>query len=133
MAKLAGRVFLVSPARIGGPRSSQLMRPAADFELAVRLRRGEATIGEVYTFISGLYFRGKVAYAGAFSCAPGGGASALVIFPGKGLVSLETLVSGGQQRAICGGFTCRGSHRTRHSMFMYAPQIAKSARWVCPN
>jgi hypothetical protein len=47
-----------------------LLRPNATFELAERLRGGSVTIGEVYSFISGLYFRGKVAYAAAFANAP---------------------------------------------------------------
>jgi len=47
-----------------------LLRPDATFELAERLRGGSVAIGEVYRFISGLYFRGKVAYAAAFANAP---------------------------------------------------------------
>src|SRR6185437_2507491 len=62
----SGRVFLLSPARAGGKRYSMLVREAANFDLAVKLRQGQATIGEVYTFISGLYFRGKMAYVEAF-------------------------------------------------------------------
>jgi len=81
------RVFLVSPARIGGPRSNILLRPEADFDLAVRLREGRATIGEAYAFISGLYFRGKLAYAEAFATPPEGVPPVLVIVPGLGLVS----------------------------------------------
>jgi hypothetical protein len=69
------------------------MRPAAEFDLAVRLRAGEATIGEVYTFISGLYFRGKVAYVKAFASPPEGFGPALVIVPGEGLMPLETPIS----------------------------------------
>jgi hypothetical protein len=85
------RVFLISPARIGGPRSNTLLRHDADFDLAVRLQNGKATIGEAYSFISGLYFRGKMAYVEAFADPPLGAPAALVIVPGLGLVSPQTM------------------------------------------
>jgi len=84
--KRSPRVFLISPARIGGPRSNTLLRREADFDLAIRLRNGTATLGEAYSFISGLYFRGKMAYADAFADPPMGGPAALIIVPGLCLV-----------------------------------------------
>ncbi|HEY1418317.1 MAG TPA: hypothetical protein VGF41_10440, partial [Myxococcaceae bacterium] len=55
------RVFLLSPARCDGIRMSMLRRPAAAFPLALRLRTDPgAPLGDVFTFTSGLYFRGKV-------------------------------------------------------------------------
>jgi len=96
----SGRVFLLSPARAGGIRFEMLLRTEARFDLAVKLREGAATIGEVYTFISGLYFRGKMAYASAFSAAPAGVPSSLVIVPGAGLVPADTVVTVEQLRAI---------------------------------
>src|SRR5436190_9269734 len=86
------RVFLLSPARIGGPRSSLLLRPQSEFDLAVRLRDRRANIAEVYAFISGLYFRGKIAYAEAFAAPPDGIPPALIIMPGVGLVPPDALV-----------------------------------------
>jgi len=94
------RVFLLSPARIGGPRSLMLMQEQAEFDLALRLRSGTAAIGEVYAFISGLYFRGKLAYTGVFGAAPPGVAPAMVIVPGIGLVSPETILSYDQLQNI---------------------------------
>src|SRR6266496_1807174 len=79
-----------------------LLRPNASFELAERLRRGLVTIGEVYSFISGLYFRGKVAYASAFAQAPDSVPSAMIIVPGQGLMPLETPVTSDQLAAIGG-------------------------------
>jgi hypothetical protein len=102
VSAIAARVFLLSPARLDGRRSTILVRPPAKFELAERLHRGEATIGEVYSFISGLYFRGKVAYAGAFGAAPEGGTSSLIIVPGAGLIPLETTVSVERVREFAG-------------------------------
>ena len=79
-----------------------LVREEAGFDLAQRLRQGAATIGEVYTFISGLYFRGKITYAEAFRAGPPGFPSVLVIVPGIGLVPPETVVGIEQMRAIAG-------------------------------
>jgi hypothetical protein len=73
-------VFLLSPARCDGVRMMMLRRRAASFPLAMELRSATgATVGDVFTFTSGLYFRGKITYARAF------GAS-WVITPGAGLV-----------------------------------------------
>lgn len=77
-----------------------LMREQASFDLAVRLRDGSATIGEVYTFVSGLYFRGKMAYAEAFRAGPPGIPPALIIVPGAGLVPPEAVVTVEQLNAI---------------------------------
>lgn len=96
---LPRRIFLLSPAKAGGPRYSMLTRERADFDLARRLRDGAATIGEVYSFISGLYFRGKMMYAEAFPAAPDGLPASLVMVPGAGLVPPETIIDAGQLRA----------------------------------
>ena len=77
-----------------------LLREQANFDLAIKLREGSATIGEVYSFISGLYFRGKITYADAFPAAPSGIPPALVIVPGAGLVPPETPIAIEQLRAI---------------------------------
>jgi hypothetical protein len=90
----------MSPARIGGPRSNVLLRPEADFALAERLRDRKATLGEAYAFISGLYFRGKLAYAEAFAVPPEGLPPALVIVPGLGLIAPDTIVDVEQLRRI---------------------------------
>lgn len=100
MVTFPSRIFLLSPAKAGGPRYSMLLREQADFDLAVRFRAGAATIGEVYSFISGLYFRGKMAYAEAFRAGPPGHPSALVIVPGVGLIRPETIVDAAQLRAV---------------------------------
>jgi len=71
----------------------------AQFDLAVRLRgdRGVA-IGEVFAFVSGLYFKGKLAYALEFARPPEPGlpltgSGALVITPTAGLRAAETAVT----------------------------------------
>ena len=63
-------IFLLSPARCDGRRTKALLSPKAAFPLAAQLREPEgAPIGDVFAFLSGLYFRGKLTYARAF--APG--------------------------------------------------------------
>jgi hypothetical protein len=48
-----------------------VMSPAAQFSLARQLRSDEGTsLGEVFSFVSGLYFRGKLAYARRFAKPP---------------------------------------------------------------
>lgn len=70
-----------------------LLNPRATFPLAVELRQPEgAEIGDVFSFLSGLYFRGKLTYANAF--APRDQPrSILVITADRGLVSPETRVT----------------------------------------
>lgn len=87
------RVFLLSPANTNGKRARMLLNPAASFELAVRLRHGTATLGEAFSFVSELYFRGKMAYIERFRTADNDGPSALVIAAGIGLLPPETPVS----------------------------------------
>lgn len=96
----SSRVFLLSPAKAGGVRYNLLLREQARFDLATKVREGAATIGEVYTFTSGLYFRGKMAYANAFRSPPAGIPQGLIIVPGVGLVPPDTSVNIDQLRAI---------------------------------
>src|SRR2546430_13639723 len=65
-------------------------RPKAQFDLVQRVRAGAATLGEAFAFTSGLYFRGKLAYAREFARTPEGVPGVLVIAPGAGLVPAET-------------------------------------------
>jgi hypothetical protein len=93
------RVFLLSPANCSGRRAQILLSERAAFDLAVRLRSREGVaLGEAFAFISGLYFKGKVAYALEFARPPEpglplAGSGALVITPNAGLRAAETRVS----------------------------------------
>jgi hypothetical protein len=85
------RVFLLSPAYAGGLRAKLIMSERAQFDLARRLRSGTPpTLGEVFVFLSGLYFRGKLAYANAFAAPRRRRSSVLVITPTRGLVAAAT-------------------------------------------
>jgi hypothetical protein len=70
-----------------------LFRAGAGFDLAVRLRGEGATIGETFAFISGLYFRGKLAYCEAFAAPPPDLPGAFVITSGMGLMPPETVIT----------------------------------------
>jgi hypothetical protein len=87
------RIFLLSPAYAGGVRGQLVFNERAEFDLALKLRRESAPIGEVFSFISGLYFRGKLAYAQAFAAPPQGVPGAFVITAAGGLVLPQTPVT----------------------------------------
>src|SRR4030095_12404416 len=86
-----GRVFLLSPANCSRQRAEMVLSERAQFDLALRLRGDHGVaIGEVFAFISGLYFKGKLAYALEFARPPDPtaeltGSGALVITPSAGL------------------------------------------------
>jgi hypothetical protein len=84
------RIFLLSPAYCGGRRASLLLNAGSALPLAAALRTGSLTLGDAFTFMSGLYFRGKLTYARAF----GGAADATrVITPTRGLQSPDMPVT----------------------------------------
>jgi len=77
-----------------------LLRPGASFDLAVRLRREGLPLGEAFAFMSGLYFRGKLAYARAFAAPPPDVPGSFVIASGYGLAPPETIVTPSQLQQI---------------------------------
>src|SRR5215472_6782173 len=87
------RIFLLSPAYAGGERARMILSDRAQFRLARALRgKSGAPIAEVFAFLSGLYFRGKIAYATAFARPPHGTPGVLVITPTRGLVDARTRI-----------------------------------------
>ena len=103
------RIFLLSPANCGGTRAKQVMSPKAQFALAVALRStAGAPLGDVFSFMSGLYFRGKLTYARRFArpAEPGNplvGSGIHVITATAGLRSPDTLVTQAAVRAFGDG------------------------------
>src|SRR5690349_16507496 len=77
-------VFLLSPANCAGTRAQMLLQSHSS-PLTARLANGGAPLGEVFTFMSSLYFRGKLAYANRFG-------RAYVITPGRGLLPADVLI-----------------------------------------
>jgi hypothetical protein len=63
-----------------------LFSPNSQFELAQRLRNSNVPLGEVFSFISGLYFRGKLAYAECFKNPPPGVPGVHIITATSGLL-----------------------------------------------
>ena len=88
-------IFLLSPARCDGRRAKILLNPGASFELARRIREEGATIGEVFAFMSGLYFRGKLTYARRFGRRSDNDHSSFVITTDRGLLAPDTIISHG--------------------------------------
>ena len=93
------RVFLLSPANCGGSRAKQALSPNAKFALAVALRSPDgAPLGDLFSFMSGLYFRGKLTYARRFARPmepdhPIVGSGIHVITANAGLRSPDTLMT----------------------------------------
>jgi hypothetical protein len=86
------QLFLLSPANCGGKRTELLLREDAAFDLAIRLRKQGASIGEVFSFLSGLYFRGKLAYAERFAVPPRSLAGTWIITAGCGLLRSDEII-----------------------------------------
>lgn len=81
------RIFLLSPANCNGVRAGWILRPDARSDLARRLRSPEgASLAEVFSFLSALYFRGKLAYARAFAQPPVPSSGVLLITATAGLM-----------------------------------------------
>ena len=89
------RIFLLSPASSGGKRAALLFNDRAEFDIATRVRQQPgAPLGEVFSFLSGLYFRGKLTYAREFQNPPPRRAPGIqIITPTDGLYSPGTLVT----------------------------------------
>jgi hypothetical protein len=98
------RIFLLSPARCSGKRAGFLFNESAKFDLAVRIRQSAGVpLGELFTFMSGLYFRGKIAYSERFANPPPNTPGAFVITTNRGLVSPDTLIALDELRKMgCG-------------------------------
>lgn len=92
-------VFLLSPARCGGPRAAQLASSATS-ALGSQLSGRGAAVGDVFAWLSALYFRGKLAYARAFSISTSRRPGALVMAPGRGLIPPETLITADDLRTM---------------------------------
>jgi hypothetical protein len=124
---MVNRIFLLSPAWLGGVRGQQLLRPAAAFPLALRLRDGGAPLGEAMAFVSGLYFRGKVAYARAFARPPAGMPGALVVTPNRGLVPMDQVVRHADLRRMAGGDIDAADARYRRPLAAAMRRLVRDA------
>lgn len=86
------RVFLLSPAKVGGVRAGLLSNPRAPFALARQFHREGLPLADIFTFASGLYFRGKITYARRFA-RPNEGEIVRIITTNAGLLDPLTHVT----------------------------------------
>jgi hypothetical protein len=129
-------VFLLSPANCSGPRAKMVLSERAQFDLAVRLRgRQGVAIGEAFAFVSGLYFKGKLAYALRFARPPEPGSLAgsgvLVITPNAGLRPAETAVTADALRAFAGVDIAANDPRYRGPLVSSAKALAEDIGPEC--
>lgn len=86
-------IFILSPASCSGQRAKLLFSERAEFYLAKRLRSEDgAKLGEVFSFLSGLYFRGKLTYSRAFCRSDDVSRAIWIITSNRGLLSPDTIV-----------------------------------------
>lgn len=91
------KLFLLSPARVDGVRAGLLLNPNASFGLARQFQTTGLSLADVFTFASGLYFRGKIAYARRFAAE---GDLVRVITTNAGLADPETRITPDTLRAF---------------------------------
>jgi hypothetical protein len=121
------RIFLLSPANCNGRRAKQMLSPTATFGLATELKSGDgAALGDVFTFVSGLYFRGKLTYARRFAktsddANPVVGSGVHIITPNAGLRSPDTRVTAAALFAFAGA-------EVHHENADYRRPLEQSAR-----
>ena len=121
------RVFLLSPAHCGGERASLVLGPRARFDLALRLRASSgAPLGEVFSFLSGLYFRGKLTYARAFANPPAGVPGVYVITPTDGLELADTAVDVSRLRRFASVDIRADDARFRRPLLRHAQRLAEA-------
>jgi len=128
----SNRIFLLSPANCGGLRAQLLLNEKATFDMATRLRVTPGPpLGEVFSFLSGLYFRGKMAYARAFARPPASLEGALVITPNRGLVSAVQPVSLADLRQFAEVDIHEDDPRYRQPLERDAARIAEQTGDAC--
>jgi hypothetical protein len=125
---VAGRIFLLSPASCSGRRAQMVFRREARFDLARRLRSpGGAPLGDVFTFLSGLYFRGKLAYAREFARPPGGVQGVFVITASAGLMPADAAVTLAHLRRFARVAIDSGEPRYRRPLARASQTLAEFA------
>ena len=125
------RIFVLSPAFCGGKRAKLLMSERSAFPLATELKDRGASLGEIFSFMSGLYFRGKLAYARAFENPPLEVSGTLVITPGKGLLVPEEILTVNQLNEVASVEVHEENPSYRAPLERDARRLAKSIPVTC--
>lgn len=126
------RVFVLSPANCNGLRARRLLQRNGSGELARRLRADGAPLGEVFSFVSALYFRGKLAYASAFAAPPRKVPGVWIITPSAGLVPQETIVHAAALRGFGRGRIDLKSNGYCSALRRTAKKLALETGSDCP-
>jgi hypothetical protein len=125
--KAANRIFLLSPANPAGTRAKYLIGPDADSPLARQLRLSGVPLGDLYSFVSSLYFRGKLTYARTFAKTPPELSGAFVITSCMGLVPPGQSISLTQLQKISDVALDPGEARYRGPLERDARALLKQA------
>jgi hypothetical protein len=125
------RIFLLSPAQCDGKRAAMLLAPTAEFALAAALRNGGAPLADVFSFLSGLYFRGKIVYARAFARPRRGIAGAFVITSCRGLRSPDERIDGATLREFAAVPIDASEQRYHRPLALDARALAAAAGDDC--
>ena len=107
------------------------MRESSDSDMALRLRQSGVPLGELFSFMSSLYFRGKLAYARAFANAPADSNGVLVITASGGLVPPDTPITLDRLREISSGNVDPADARYRAPLDRDARALSEEARADC--
>jgi hypothetical protein len=124
------RIFVLSPANLAGTRGQRILAPQASFVLARQLRSDSGVaLGELFSFVSGLYFRGKLSYAQRFASPPdvshtlAGGVH--IITSNAGLRPPETRVTVDAVRRFASGNIEAGNAEYRRPLEQSARMLAQ--------
>ena len=113
----ATRIFLLSPAHSAGKRADLLLGGTGRFALAQRLRDGGTIpLAEAFSFLSGLYFRGKLTYARRFARPPAGVLGVQIITSNRGLLPADTPMTADDLRAFAATEIRPGEPRYREPL-----------------
>jgi hypothetical protein len=120
------RIFLLSPANASGSRAKLILGENGRSTLALRLRNEGVPLGEIFSFISGLYFRGKLTYAQTHANPPPGIPGVAVITAAGGLVSPDKVFTLEELREIAAGSVDASESR-------YRVPLERDARLLCDH
>ena len=125
------RIFVLSPAHCNGLRARWLLRKNSSLALAQRLQTEGVPLSEVFSFLSALYFRGKLAYAQTFARPPVNCGGIFIITPTSGLVRHDTLIQISKLRAFGRGAVDLKNRRYSSTLRSSAKQLAAEIGSEC--